>query len=104
MSTTNFKIFTRKPDFMVCDRVAYRPHQMPDRSLEISDIVIVWYRIIVVFSNCANALADPRLRRWHMQNIMITCPCNEHPLTPHFYIVKMDLPGYTFFPYFCSKT
>ena len=25
---------------------------------------------------------------------MITCPCNVYPLTPHFYIVKMDLQGY----------
>ena len=26
------------------------------------------------------------------------CPCNEHPLTPHFYIVKLGFTGvYTFF-------
>ena len=29
--------------------------------------------------------------------IMETCPCNEHPLTPHFYIVKLGCTGYTFF-------
>ena len=22
--------------------------------------------------------------------IMITCPCNEYPVTPHFYIVKLE--------------
>ena len=22
-----------------------------------------------------------------------TCPCNEHPLTPHFYIVKLGFTG-----------
>ena len=26
-------------------------------------------------------------------NIMKTCPCNEHPLTPHFYIVKLGFTG-----------
>ena len=35
--------------------------------------------------------------------IMLTCPCNEHPLTPHLYIVKLVKvkPGYlqmTLFP------
>ena len=30
--------------------------------------------------------------------IMITCPCNVHRLTPHFYIVKLGLTGvYIFF-------
>ena len=37
-------------------------------------------------------------------HIMKTCTCNEHPLTPHFYIVKLGLPEYIFFSYFCSKT
>ena len=35
---------------------------------------------------------------------MKTCPCNEHPLTSHFYKKKWGLPGYTLFSYFCSKT
>ena len=26
-------------------------------------------------------------------DIMLTCPCNVHPLTPHFYIVKMGFIG-----------
>ena len=31
-------------------------------------------------------------------NIMKTSPCNEHPLTPHFYIVKLGFTGvYIFF-------
>ena len=25
--------------------------------------------------------------------IMLTCPCNVHPLTPHFYIVKVGFKG-----------
>ena len=30
--------------------------------------------------------------------IMQTCPCNEHPLTPHFFIVKLGFTGvYTIF-------
>ena len=26
-------------------------------------------------------------------NIVITCPCNVYPLTPHFYIVKLGFTG-----------
>ena len=33
-----------------------------------------------------------------------TSPCNEHPLTPHFYIVKLGFTGVYIFVYFCSKT
>ena len=29
--------------------------------------------------------------------IMQTCPCNVHPLTLHFYIVKLGFKGYTLF-------
>ena len=29
--------------------------------------------------------------------IMKTCPCNVHPLTPHFYIVKLGFTGVYFF-------
>ena len=35
---------------------------------------------------------------------MRTCPCNEYPLTPHFYIVKLGLTGvYFFFLIFALK-
>ena len=27
------------------------------------------------------------------QDIIQTCPCNVHPLTPHFYIVKLGFIG-----------
>ena len=34
----------------------------------------------------------------HEKHIMQTCPCNVHPLTPHFYIVKLGFTGvYIFF-------
>ena len=32
-----------------------------------------------------------------------TCPCNEHPLTPHFYIVKLGFTGVYFFLIFAPK-
>ena len=32
-----------------------------------------------------------------------TSPCNEDPLTPHFYIVKLGFTGVFIFSYFCSK-
>ena len=35
--------------------------------------------------------------------IMKTCPCNVHPFSPHFYIVKLDFTGVNIFSYFCSK-
>ena len=36
--------------------------------------------------------------------IMLTCPCNFHPLTPHFYIVKLGFTGvYIFFLIFALK-
>ena len=35
--------------------------------------------------------------------IMKTCPCNEDPLTPHSYIVKWGLQGYTIFRIFALK-
>ena len=28
-----------------------------------------------------------------VRHIMITCPCNVYPFTPHFYIVKLGLTG-----------
>ena len=38
------------------------------------------------------------------QAIMLTCPCNVHPLTPRFYIVNLRLALVYFFAYICSKT
>ena len=32
-----------------------------------------------------------------------TSPCNEHPLTPHFYIVKLGFTGVYFFLMFAPK-
>ena len=37
------------------------------------------------------------LRRLPLLKIMQTCPRNEHPLTPHFYIVKLGFTGGHFF-------
>ena len=38
------------------------------------------------------------------KSIMKTCPCNEHPFTPHFYIVKLGFTRRVYtFSYFCSK-
>ena len=35
---------------------------------------------------------------YSLEYIMLTCPCNEDPLTPHFYIVKLGFTGvYIFF-------
>ena len=38
------------------------------------------------------------------QNIRKTCPCNEFPLKPHFYIEKLGFAGvYLFFLFFAPK-
>ena len=34
-----------------------------------------------------------KITSWHHK----TSPCNEHPLTPHFYIVKLGFTGVYFF-------
>ena len=35
---------------------------------------------------------------FNFQNIRKTCPCNQYPLKPHFYIVKLGYAGvYLFF-------
>ena len=37
--------------------------------------------------------------------IMLTCPCNALPITPHFIIVKLGFTGvYIISVFFCSKT
>ena len=38
------------------------------------------------------ALFIPCLHVLIILTIMQACPCNEHPLTPHFYIVKLGTP------------
>ena len=54
-------------------------------------------KVVTDFYNCALMFAE--------QNIMQTYPCNVHPLTPHFYIVKLGFTGVLIFSlYFCSKT
>ena len=35
-------------------------------------------------------------------HIRIKRACDLHPLTPHFYIVKLGCTGVYVFPYFCS--
>ena len=44
-------------------------------------------------------------RVWHIGNIHITktSPCNEHPLTPHFYIVNLGFTGVYIFLIFAPK-
>ena len=42
-----------------------------------------------------------KMQQWPAVNfnpyIMITCPCNEHPLTPHFYMLKLGFIWYNVF-------
>ena len=36
---------------------------------------------------------------YYKHRIMLTCPCNIDPRTPHFYIVKLEFTGVYFFSY-----
>ena len=36
-------------------------------------------------------------------SITKTSPCNEHPFTPHFYIIKLGFTGVYFFSYVAPK-
>ena len=42
----------------------------------------------------------PQQRKSETNCIMKTSPCNEDPLTPHFYIVKLGFTGVYIFSYF----
>ena len=47
---------------------------------------------------------SPFPRRLHIKfGIRKTCPCNVHPLTPHFYIVKLGFTGLHNFLIFALK-
>ena len=48
--------------------------------------------------SCKRALIS---RSYH---IMLTCPCNVDPLTPHFYIVNLGFTRVQIIFLFCSKT
>ena len=44
----------------------------------------------------AHRIGDNRKRmriKIRQLDIMLTCPCNVHPLSPHFYIVKLGFTG-----------
>ena len=52
-------------------------------------------RFLVDVSFLENAWKQPSLYEYLRTQktfyvIMKTCPCNVHPLTPHFYIVKLE--------------
>ena len=54
---------------------------------------------------CVFVFAFAKLRFSHneAQIIMLICPCNVHPLTPHFYIVKLGFTKVFILFLFCSK-
>ena len=56
------------------------PHSRIVISLALSDMCIILPETI-------------RILRLENIHITKTCPCNEHPLTPHFYIVKLGFTG-----------
>ena len=60
-------------------------------------VVEAEYRILQVLSlaaiNYSKKVSATYLEFIQSQVIMLTCSCNLHPFTPHFYIVKL---GFTF--------
>ena len=49
--------------------------------------------IILQMFRCCNIKVTPQLPRGGTSNITKSCPCNEHTLTLHFYIVKLGFTG-----------
>ena len=56
------------------------------------DPSIVIYLISIYTRKLMCKIAD-RSRWHHVHFIRITCPCNEYPFTPHFYVVKLGFRG-----------
>ena len=44
------------------------------------------------------------IMQWSSNVIMISRPCGLHPITPHFYIVKLGFTGVYFFSHFRPET
>ena len=51
-----------------------------------------------------SVLSSPDVRVHDVYVITKTSPCDEDPLTPHFYIVKLGFTGVCIIFLFCSKT
>ena len=54
------------------------------RTVTIASFALLCWSLLLVDSQLAS-----NGTQWNAFSIMQTCPCNEHPLTPHFYIVKL---------------
>ena len=62
-----------------------------------------------IFSVCVcvvyfELLHEHRIMKTKLIFLFGLSPCNEDPLTPHFYIVKLGCTGVYIISYFCSKT
>ena len=70
----------------------------------LSQFMVIQVRTHNICSNrLKNEPCDLRLLG-NALNIRKTCPCNEYPLKPHFYIVKLGYAQVYYFSYFWSKT
>ena len=74
-------------DVAICDQVHY------------VEIIFHLPELLTAFGNLFCNMNDSRC-----SVIMLICPCNVDPLTPHFCIVKSGLQGIPFSSHFCSKT
>ena len=59
--------------------------------------------IMGTLSNYWDQISYVVQRNQGLSSITKTSPCNEHPLTPHFYMVTLGFTGYTFFLIFALK-
>ena len=58
----------------------------------------ITYRAMTSLLFITDRSSEVLLLLFSVFNIRITCPCNEHPLTPHFYIEKVGFTRvYIFF-------
>ena len=59
---------------------------------------------IAPFADRVKKAWPPAMRSLVVAHIMKTSPCNEDPLTPHIYIVKLGFTGVYIIFLFCFKT
>ena len=99
-----FSAVTRQISFIF--RVSWRPSSFSDVVFSILQRVALYSHVMIHAIHCIRCICCIFTPVYTVNCILYmytsvitkTSPCNEHPLTPHFYIVKLGFTGvYIFF-------
>ena len=80
---------------------------MSKHCLQLNNYKVFNKTVVVKLNDCFRyvyKIISPERPKRFLVSSTKTSPCNEHPLTSHFYIVKLGFTGVYIFSYFCSKT